>query len=40
MELREVAKECQIIHINIMTEIKEIKDPKEDTTFHVVKLSG
>jgi hypothetical protein len=30
----------QIIHINMIIETKEIKDPREDTIFHVVKASG
>jgi hypothetical protein len=38
--LREDARLSQIIHINIITDTKEIKDPKDDTIFHVVKASG
>lgn len=30
----------QIIIINIITPIKEIIDPKEDTKFHLAKKSG
>jgi len=40
MELRDVDKESQIIHMKKITEMKEIREPKEDTTFQVVKLSG
>jgi len=40
MELRELAKASQIIHMNMITETKEIREPKEDTTFQVTKLSG
>jgi hypothetical protein len=37
---REVETASQIIHINIITETKEINDPREETTFQVVKASG
>lgn len=37
---REVENPSQTIHINIMTETKEIKEPKEETIFHVVNASG
>jgi len=30
----------QIIHMNKITEIKEIKEPKEDTIFQVMNASG
>jgi len=30
----------QMIHINIITAKKEIKEPREETTFQVVKESG
>jgi hypothetical protein len=37
---REEVIPSQIIHINKITDRKEINDPKDDTTFHVVKASG
>jgi len=40
IHLREEEIPSQIIHINKITEMNEIKLPSEDTTFHVVKLSG
>jgi hypothetical protein len=30
----------QIIHINMITETNEIRDPSEEITFHGVKASG
>jgi len=30
----------QMIHMNRITDKKEIREPSEDTTFHVVKASG
>jgi hypothetical protein len=38
--LRDVDIPSQIIHINMITDRKETKDPKEDTVFHMVKASG
>jgi hypothetical protein len=29
-----------MIHINIITDTKEIKDPKDETIFHEMKASG
>lgn len=43
LELTKVRGEdadSQIIHINIITEAKEINLPSEEITFHVVKASG
>jgi hypothetical protein len=37
---RVVLEVSQIIQINNRTDKKEIKDPKEEITFHVVKESG
>jgi hypothetical protein len=33
-------RDSHIIHINIITEMKEMMDPNEETTFHIVKASG
>lgn len=33
-------KASHMIHMNIKTETKEIKEPSEETTFQVVKASG
>lgn len=38
--LRDAESASQIIHIKKITETKEIKDPKEETIFHVIKASG
>jgi len=38
--LREETIPSQIIHMNRITEAKEINLPREDTTFQVVKASG
>jgi predicted nucleic acid-binding protein len=40
MEVRELEIPSQMIHINIMIEMNEIRDPKEEITFQVVKASG
>jgi len=40
INLREDANLSQIIHINRITETKEIKDPRDETMFHGVKASG
>lgn len=37
---REEVMPSQIIHMNRITDKNEIKDPREETTFHVVKASG
>jgi len=37
---REEVIPSQIIHMNRITDKNEIKDPREETTFHVVKASG
>jgi hypothetical protein len=34
------AKASHRIHINIVTDRNEIRDPREETTFQVVKESG
>lgn len=34
------ARLSQIIHINMITETKEIREPREETMFHGVKASG
>jgi len=34
------ARASHKIHINMVTERKEIKEPRDDTTFQVVKQSG
>jgi hypothetical protein len=36
----EEEKDSHKIHINVIIDIKEIKDPKEDTIFQVAKASG
>jgi hypothetical protein len=36
IEFRELAKPSHKIHINRRVDKKETKDPKEDTTFHIV----
>jgi len=38
--LREEVIPSQMIHINKITEAKEISLPKDETTFQVVKASG
>lgn len=37
---REALSLSQIIHINRIMDINEIRDPREEITFHVVKASG
>jgi len=37
---RVVLNLSQIIHINIIIDINEINEPKEEMTFQVVKASG
>jgi hypothetical protein len=37
---RDVDNDSQIIHINRMTDRNEIRDPREEITFQVVKESG
>lgn len=37
---REVTSPSQIIHINMITETNEIRLPKDEMMFHVVKASG
>jgi hypothetical protein len=37
---REDAKDSHIIHINIITDANEIKDPRDEMIFQVVKASG
>jgi len=32
--------DSHIIHMNIITEMKEINEPTEEITFHIVKASG
>ncbi len=39
-QIREEDSDSQIIHTKKITDKNEIKDPKEDTTFQVVKASG
>ncbi len=34
------ARESHISHTNRRTEINEIRDPKEEIVFHIVKASG
>lgn len=40
IDLREVDKASQIIHIKKITDTKEIRDPKDETIFHEIKASG
>jgi len=40
MRLREEVVASHIIHINIIMDKKEIRDPNEEITFHIVKESG
>lgn len=37
---RELDRASQIIHVNMITDKKEIKDPSEEIIFQVVKESG
>jgi hypothetical protein len=38
--LRDAARASQIIHMNKITETKEINDPREETIFQVTNASG
>ena len=40
MTLRDEARLSQIIHINMITEMKDTKEPREEMMFHEVKASG
>jgi hypothetical protein len=37
---REEDRDSHTIHINMITDIKEIKEPRDDTIFHEVNASG